>query len=147
MSAQVSLFLRDDRVIVIPQGGGGGFSYDIEPSLIVSPRPDEVEKAISEALETSRQAQDGTPPEKRSAASSPLLKKLGLRSFKAFYRGASHCYLYEEDGILTMLRFKPASDGGGFDLASPPPESIEDRGRVGSIVLEYLQSAPKMPSS
>lgn len=144
MSAQVSIFLRNDQVIVIPQGGGGGFSYDVEPSLIVSPEPDAILAAISDALITSRKAQNEVPPQKRSAANTPLLKKLGLRSFKAFYRGSSHCFVYEEDGCLIMLRFHPAHDGGGFDLASSPPETIRDRNQVGRVVLECLRTASKM---
>ena len=147
MSGQVSIFLRQDQVIVIPQAGGGGFSYDIEPSLIVAPDPEQVEQAISEALRTSRESQDTVPPPPARGSAAPVLKKLGLRSYKAFYRGASHCYLYEDqDGNLVMLKFQPANDGGGFNVAGSPPETIEYRSGIGSFVLDYLTHAPKMPA-
>lgn len=145
MSAQVSLFLRSDRVIAIPQGGGGGFSYDIEPSHVVAADPREVEAALLQAIDSSRQAQGGTPPPRVRASAAPVLRKLGVKSFKEFYSGATHCYVYEEDGALWILRFIPARDRAGFDLAPSPPERIPDLKCIGEIVFECLQSSQRMP--
>jgi hypothetical protein len=145
MSAQVSIFLRDDQVILIPQGGGGGLSYDIEPSLVVPAEAGKVGTAALQAIEISRQSQTEATPPRTRASSAPVLKKLRLKSYKEFYRGASHCYLYEENGVIFMLRFRPAQDGAGFDLASSQPETIDNRERLGEIVLECLKSSPRMP--
>lgn len=143
MSGQVSLYFRDGQVIVVPQGGGGGYSFDIEPVLVVAPEAAAVSEALDEALKASSQAQgyqpdDGKPPR------SPALKKVGARSYKAFYKGASHCYLYEEGDGLVLLRFKPARDGRGFDLAGDAVEPINDRVDAGRIVLDFLRDAPTM---
>jgi hypothetical protein len=145
MSAQVAIYLRDKKVIVVPQGGGGGYGWDVEPILIVLPEPDEVSAAIPEALMISQKAQGGTPPKKQGPSTSPLLKSLGVRSFKAVYSGSSYCYLYEEGGELTLLRFRPSRDQRGFDLESSPPETLSDIQHAGSAVLKCLQSSPRMP--
>jgi hypothetical protein len=149
MSAQVSLYYRGDEVVVIPQGGGGGFSYDIEPSRLVRPEPAEVGAAVIDALESSRQAQGQASPASSKASDSALLKKLKAArklkklSFPEFYKGASQCLLQEDEGILFLLKMKPSRDGKGFELDGPEKTITMDR--VGYEVLECLRNAARMP--
>jgi hypothetical protein len=145
VSAQVSVYLRDDQVVVVPQGGGGGYSFDVEPVLLVAPDEQAVGEAVRSALEASASSQGHDPAADAGPYRSPALAAVGARSYKAFYRGASHCYLYEQDGNLVVLAFKPTSDRKGFDLAEREPVVIRDRGQLGPVVLECLRGLPRMP--
>lgn len=145
MNGKVGVYLRDKQVIVIPEGGGGGYSYDTEPVLIAEVVDSSITQAVNQALSISSEA-PLLPPDKKPSIS-PVLKKLGIRSYKALYRNAAHCYLYEEKDDLIMLKFIPASDGRGFELTNEPPVIIKDRQEIGAVILNYLEHAPKMSSS
>lgn len=143
MNAQAAVYLRNDQVIVIPQGGGGGYYYDIEPVSVVSANNRAVEEAIQRSLEESGRAKNLPEPDTSKPYRSPALKRLGVRSIKEFCRNSAHCFLYEESEHLVMLKFAPARDGKGFELTHDPPTQIDNKEHVGSIVLDYLQSAPR----
>jgi hypothetical protein len=149
MSAEIAVYLRADQVIVVPQGGGGGHSWDAAPPLVVEPEVAALAPALVEALAVSRDIRaDGTePPHDLRPSRSPVLRALGIGSYKEFFRGASHCSLYEEvaGGELLMFKSVPAKDRSGFDGAPDYIETITDPSQAADIVLNYLCSAPAMP--
>lgn len=152
MSAEIAVYLRNNQVILAPQGGGGGYSWDAAPPVVVEPEVAALAPALVEALAVSRdiRAQGTEPPADFRASRSPVLRAVGVRSYRAFYRGASHCSLYEEEagGELTMFKSVPAKGGSGFDGAPAPDfmETITDRCQAAAVVLGYLRSAPVMPA-
>jgi len=151
MSAELAVYLRNNQVILAPQGGGGGHSWDAAPPLVVEPEVAALAPALLEALAVSRdiRAQGTEPPADYRPARSPVLPAIGVKSYKEFYRGASHCSLYEEEagGELLMFKSVPAKGGNGFDGAPAPDfmETITDRDQTAAIVLGYLRGAPAIP--
>jgi hypothetical protein len=149
MSAEIGVFLRGDRVVVVPRGGGGGLSWDADPPVVVPQEPAPTGEAIVAGLATSRQLRmaGAEPPAGAGTSRSPMLRALGFKSYKEFYRGAAYCFLYEETpgGELLMFKFVPARNGKGFDGAPDPTEVIDDPGHAAERVLGYLREAPAMP--
>lgn len=151
MSAEVAVYLRKNQVILAPQGGGGGYSWDAAPPVIVQPEVAALDSAIVQALAVSRdiRAHGTEPPEDFRPSRSPVVRAVGVKTYKEFYRGVSHCSLYEEEagGELMMFKSVPAKDGSGFDGAPAPDfvETITDRSQAAAVVLAYLRSAPAMP--
>jgi hypothetical protein len=143
VSAQVSFYLRDDRVFVVPQAGGGGFTFDVEPVMIVAPTDEEVHYAARQALAASAAVQGDTPPEGRYR--SPVLKAARVRSFREFYQGSTYCFLYQEESHFFILAFGPARDGKGFDLSTEPPRQVKHASSIGAEVLECLRHSEQMP--
>jgi hypothetical protein len=144
MSGQVAAYLRNDDVIVVPQGGGGGYTFDVEPVLVVAPASDAVGEAIALSLETSAAAQ-GHDPRPPGPYRSPALKAVRARSYAAFYKNSAYCFVYEEDGALILLRFKPARDRRGFEMTNEEPIVVRDRAELGRVVLDSLRELPRMP--
>jgi hypothetical protein len=149
MSAEVAIYLRNEQVIVVPQGGGGGYSWDAAPPVVVTPEAEAVAVAIGEGLAASRgiRGRGTEPPTQVKPSRSVVLRALGVKSHQDFYRGASHCWLSEEEdgGELIMYKSVPAADRSGFDSAPDPVEIIESREDAGTVVLRYLRDAPSMP--
>jgi hypothetical protein len=149
MSAEVAIYLRNEQVIVVPQGGGGSYSWDAAPPVVVTPDADAVAAAIAEGLAASRgiRGRATEPPAEVKPSRSVVLRALGVKSHQDFYRGATHCALSEEEdgGELTLYKRVPAADRSGFDSAPDPVEIIESREDAGVVVLRYLRDAPPMP--
>lgn len=134
----VAVYLRADKLIVVPQGGGGGYYFDIEPVRVVSPDVTSANEAVAEALDASAQCKIAQPPE---GYRSPALAAAGARSWKAFYRGAAHCFLYSDGASLYVQKWAPASDGRGFEPSTEPPALITDKQAAGEAVLKCLSTA------
>ena len=99
MSAQVALLLRDDELVVVPQGGRGGRYFDIEPVRVVAPEPGAATQAVLAALADSAACPWERPPGPKPYRS-PALKAVKARSHRAFTRNASFCWVFEVDGVL-----------------------------------------------
>ena len=135
MSA-AAIYLRSGEIVVIPQGGGGGYFVDVEPILVVPPDPEAVQTAVEEALRASA-ANDGIGPPPKGWKS-PVLKHFGVRSYKAFTANAKLCYVFEDAGSLEVEPWRPASDGRGFEQAPEGAKPISDPSEIGAAVLKAV---------
>jgi hypothetical protein len=145
MSGTVSIFLRGDEIFVIPQGGGGGVYYDIEPISVVPPAADELGRAVTSALDISTGAPSAPLPDLRSRRS-PVLARARVRSFKDFYSNAAHALVYRDGGGLWLLPFRPAADGRGFEPFGDAV-AITDGAELGAQVLSEILKLPRATGS
>lgn len=135
MSA-VAIYFRLGEVVVVPQGGGGGHFIDIEPILVVPPVADDVQTAVIEALGVSTRSGYADKPTK--GWKSPVLKRFGIRSYKAFTADATLCFVFEDAGALEVERWQRARDGRGFEQSPEGAVPLEDPYRIGTAVLQAL---------
>src|SRR5687767_5911270 len=124
MPAQAALYLRDGKVIVVPQAEGRGASFDVEPIRVVESDADAVTAAITDALAVSSRAPVAERPPEELAYSSPVLDLVKARSFRHFFRGATHCRVVQGNE-LAVHRFDPAPDRGGFERTEDEPRVVE----------------------
>ncbi len=138
MSA-VAIYFRSGEIIVVPQAGGGGHFIDIEPIEVVSQEPGAVQAAIERALAISAANAEADTPNK--PWKTPLLKRLGVKSYKAFMLDTSLCWVFEEAGIHDVERWQPARDGRGYEPAPGRQQRLDRVDGVGIAVLRLLDIA------
>jgi hypothetical protein len=145
MPAQAALYLRDGKVIVVPQAEGRGASFDVEPIRVVESDAEAVTAAITDALVVSSRAPVAERAPEDLAYSSPVLDLVKARSFRHFYRGATHCRVVQGNRELAVHTFDPAPDRGGFEPTEDEPRVVEDLAALGMVVIECLERSRKMP--
>jgi hypothetical protein len=139
MSA-VAIYHRHGDLIVVPQGGGGGHFIDVEPIEILPPNDaSALQAAIERALQTSAANADNDAPPK--GWKTPLLKRVGVKSYKDLMKGASVCFIFEDANIFDIERWQPARDGRGFEPAAGRSERLTDANRLAESVLRALDVA------
>jgi len=136
MSA-VAIYFRLGEVIVVPQGGGGGHFIAIEPILIVPPVADDVQTAVIEGLSVSARSEYADKPPK--GWKSPVLKRFGIRSYKAFAADATLCFVFEDAGALEVERWQRARDGRGFEQSPEGASPLDGPHEIGTAVLQALR--------
>jgi hypothetical protein len=134
----MSVYLRDDRVIVCP----ATYGIDIEPALVVPAVDAEVQRAIEEAMRISHEAAAKGPPE-YDPKKWPLLKALGLKSARAFHVNVAHVIVLIHEGNIEVRPSAPTKRGQAFEGvgASIP---VPDLASLGTAALAALKAAPRM---
>jgi hypothetical protein len=146
VNGNVGLYLRLDKVYVIPQGGGGGLYYDMEPIVVVpSSATAELDRAIRTALDASAKTAGQPLPDLRTRKS-PVLSVAGVKTIKDFYADSAHAFLYTDAGRLHLLPFRPAPDGRGFEPAGDAI-AIDVTQPLASQILAALQDLPRAPAA
>lgn len=139
MSA-AAIYHRHGDIIVVPQGGGGGHFIDVEPIEILPPNDAAaLQSAIERALQTSADNADNDAPPK--GWKTPLLKRVGVKSYKEFMQGATVCFIFEDGGVFDVERWQRARDGRGFEPAPGHSERVTDASRLAESVLHALDVA------
>lgn len=133
-NARVNLYLRDDKVLVVPAG-----AYEIDPVLVVDPTDIEVQQAIEKTLEVLATAR---MPEVYDPKKWVVLKALGLKSAKSFYQNVAHVSVLILDGKIQVEPLRPAK-GPSFEFGSEPIE-VPNVGSLGSVALKALKESPRM---
>jgi hypothetical protein len=144
MPGRAALYLRDGKVIVVPQAECGDAQLDMAPVRVVDSEANAVSAAIADALEVSSTARSPTPGSD-DRDTSPLLAAVRARSLRHFYRGATHCRVIEEDHALRVLECGPAIDRGSFEPTGHQPRVVADLRALGPVVIDCLQQARRMP--
>ena len=138
----VGLYLRADKVWVIPQGGSGGLYYDIEPVVgVASDDATELDTAVRAALAASAATAGQPLPDLRNRKT-PVLRAAGVKTIKDFYAGAAHAFLYTDSGHLHLLPFQPAPDGRGFQ-PSAAAKRLDATQPLAPQILTVLQDLPR----
>jgi hypothetical protein len=132
----VAIYLRSGEVIIVPQAGGGGHFVDVEPVLVVPPEADAVQTAVLECLVVS--AANADADRRPKGWKSPVLKRLGVRTYRAFNAGASLCFVFEDQGALEVEPWQPARDGRGFEQTPAGARPLSANDELGSAVLQAL---------
>jgi hypothetical protein len=133
-NARVNLYLRDDKVLVVPAG-----RYEIDPVLIVDPKEADVQRAIEQTLEVLATAK---MPDVHDPLKWVVPKALGLKSAKAFYQNVAHASVLILDGKIQVQRLKPTK-GPAFEFGGEPIE-VPDISSLGSVALKMLKESPRM---
>jgi hypothetical protein len=142
MKASVSVYMRDQQVIVVPQGGGGGLYYDLDDVKVVAPSEPELQQALEDALQASIKV-DGQPLPDLRTRKWTIPKRLGVKSVRAFYTNVSHANIILRDGKIEIFADRPAKDNKGFE-PDRGPFLIDNISLLGSFVLRILRDAPRI---
>jgi hypothetical protein len=131
------VYLRDDRVLVVPSAGG----RDIDPVMIVAPIEAEVQRAVEAAIELS--GKGPPPPDDSDLKNWSVLKALGLKSARAFLQNVARVGVLIYQGNIEVRPQDPTKRGQAFEqvrksIAVPNIESL------GRAVLEALKDSPRM---
>ncbi|MGM1053977.1 MAG: hypothetical protein ACQEXO_16560 [Pseudomonadota bacterium] len=130
-----AIYFRSDEIIVVPQGGGGGHFIDVEPIEVVPLDADAVQAAVERALQVSAVTPDDAPPK---GWKTPLLKRVGVKSYREFMRGAVLCFVFEDAGIFDVEHWQPARDGRGYEPAPGGATQLRGTDGLGVAVLNAL---------
>jgi hypothetical protein len=142
MNGFVNIYLRGDQIIIVPNGGGGGVFYEVEPVVVTQTVPQDVTRAIVNALEVSAQASLQPFPDLRKYRS-PVLSHLGLKSLRQFYQNIASSAVYRKQSAILIQPRIPALDGKGFQRGSEALTVSDDTG-LGIMVIETLQNSPRL---
>ncbi len=125
---------RSGEIIVVPQGGGGGHFIDVEPIEVVPRDAAAVQAAVERALQVSAVTLDDVP----KGWKTPLLKRFGVKSYKAFMQDTTLCFVFEDAGTFDVERWQPARDGRGYEPAPGGATQLRGTSGVGEAVLNAL---------
>ncbi len=109
----VSVFRRSDDFVVVPENGGGGLYFAVEPIHRVPPTLDELTRAIDEAAATS----DLTVGNMNLRDyKSPVPRAVGLKSNRKFDDSVrAYCSVLRWDADIQIMLWRRARDGRGFE--------------------------------
>ena len=139
----VALYLRGGTLYVVPQDGGGGVFWDVEPVLSVEPDPEALASVLPEAFAASH-----VPIEVRDLRRyrSPMRKALGVRSDRELQRDTASLALRKVEAGWVLISWIPARDGRGWETGGVeelPPSTPVDA--VAARTLEILTGLPTAP--
>ena len=125
----VSVFRRSDDIVVVPQNGGGGLYFSVEPIHRISPTLDDLTRAIEEAAATSDlTVRDVNLRDYKS----PVPRAVGLKSNRKFDDSVrAHCSVLRWDADIEIVLWRRAPDGRGFEptdrtVTLPPSATAAD---------------------
>ena len=114
-SFSLSIYRRAADVVVVPQSGGGGLLFGVEPIARVLPDIDELGRAIEAAIAVSDLSLGVVNLRNYK---SPVPSALGLRSNKAFETSVrALCGVHRRAGDVEIVLERRAGDGRGFEQA------------------------------
>ena len=140
-----SVYRRKGKLLIASASqtpGRHGLWIEAGPHLMAEvddPRP-EIGEKVREALAASRR--DEPYPDDPESIQVPLLQLAGVKSWSTFMRGASQCFVEQEDD---GVRFIPSHrDGGGFVPRADALVTVNtstDAGRLAEALFEALARA------
>ena len=125
----VSVFRRSDDIVVVPQNGGGGLYFAVEPIYRISPTLEELTRAIDEAVATSDLTVRNV---NLRDYKSPVPRSVGLRSNRKFDDSVrAYCLVLRWDSEIEIVLWRRARDGRGFEgtdkkVTLPPSATAAD---------------------
>lgn len=121
------MYLKNDSIIIIPQGGEGGLFFDVEPiTIIQSNEPIPIDILI-ESFKVS--SENKMIPDLKKYKS-PILKKMKINSMKKLYENSSYCLIVKENSRYALVESELAPDKKGFVLDK-------------EIIIESIDDLPK----
>lgn len=133
----LSICRRATDYVVVPQSGGGGLYFAVEP---VERVPADVD-ALAKAIERAAAASDlslGTV--NLRDYKSPVPKALGLQSNKQFERSVvAMCSVYTRGGEIEIMLQRRGRDGRGFESTDRELAVAPEAHAIARAVLELLQ--------
>jgi len=109
----LSIFRRSEDFVVVPENGGGGLYFAVEPITLVAPTLDALTHAIDQAVAVSELTVRNV---NLRDYKSPVPKAVGLKSNRKFddsVRG--YCSVLRWDGDIEITLHRHARDGRGFE--------------------------------
>jgi hypothetical protein len=134
--ACVSLYLRDNQVLVIPS-----VYHEIEPVMIVEPVEAEVQRAIEQALQVARTAP--IPEGDYDPKNWVVPKALGLKSAKAFHTNVAHASVLLYEGKIEVLPYRPTKRGQAFE-GNGAHVPVPNEASIAAIALDVLKASPRL---
>jgi hypothetical protein len=137
----VSIFRRSDDFVVVPENGGGGVYFAVEPIARVALTLEELAPAIDRAIAVS----DLTVRNKDLRGyKSPVLKAVGAKSNRKFDESVlGYCSVLRWDAEITITLYLRARDGRGFeptDRISKLPSNAAPRD-IAEAAIQLMSTA------
>jgi hypothetical protein len=109
----ISVFRRSGDFVVVPENGGGGVYFAVEPISRVPPTLDELTRAIDHAVAISDLT--GQNVNLRDYKS-PVPRAVGLKSNRKFDDSVrAYCSVLRWDADIEITLWRRARDGRGFE--------------------------------
>lgn len=139
MEKLAAIYERKGTVFVTPSHRTkAGFWIDDDVVVaLVAPTPEELGRAIEDALERS---QPGVPtPAPNARIDNPLLKAALVGSWGTFMKLSKHVSVSSDGGVMRLTPYRNLGSKGGFEpQASQPLQSRPSTPELGEAVMAAL---------